>query len=225
LTPVLIPVSRRSEAKQRLSTVLAPAERAAIASALLYDVLAAVREAGFPIWIVTADENLLQNGLGDGINIIEEPHDASGLNGALSYARERLAAVGESSILIIPADLPLLDAAELAGFVRDCEEHCPVGIVPAPDNGTNALFLSPPSVIKLRFGLSSAENHAEEARHAGLEPCLRQLRSFQTDLDTPADLRLFLERESDTETYRVACRLELPERLRDLQPNAGGVRA
>ena len=225
MTPVLIPVSRRSEAKQRLSSVLTPGERAAIASALLYDVLAAVRQAGFPVWIVTADENLLQNGLGEGINIIEEPPAAAGLNEALSYAREQLAAVGESSILIIPADLPDLEAGELAGFVRDCEEGCAVGIVPAPDNGTNALFLSPPAVIPLRFGQSSAEKHAAEASQAGVEPCLQRLPSFETDIDTPADLRRFLESESDSETYRVAGRLELPARLRDLEPDAGAVRA
>jgi 2-phospho-L-lactate guanylyltransferase len=213
LTPVLIPVSERTRAKERLSGVLTPAERAALAIALLYDVIEAVRRAGLPVWIVTADENLLQNGLGEGIHIIEEPPHEPGLNAALEFAREQLAAVGEGSVLIIPSDLPLLDASELASFLGECEDGCAVGVVPAPDGGTNALFLAPNAAIPLRFGPGSAEAHIAEARSRGIEPCLRALQSFRTDIDTPEDLRRFLEQESDTETYRVALRLELPARL------------
>ncbi len=119
-----------------------------------------------------------------------------GLNAALTAARDDARVEGATAVLMLPADLPLLapealdllleaaDAAIAAGSGR------PVVVVAPSDarGGTNALLLSPPTVIEPCFGTTSLEAHLRAA--AGADASVQIVRDARLafDLDTPDDL-------------------------------------
>jgi 2-phospho-L-lactate guanylyltransferase len=64
-------------------------------------------------------------------------------------------------------------------------------VVIVPDRhgtGTNALLLSPPTILAPAFGEGSFERHNALARAAGVTPRVAQVRSLGLDVDTPDDL-------------------------------------
>jgi 2-phospho-L-lactate guanylyltransferase len=69
--------------------------------------------------------------------------------------------------------------------------------------GTNAVLLSPPGALSLRFGEPSFPAHLANARQLGLRTEVLELAGLGLDLDTPDDLDTFLASPSATATYRV----------------------
>ena len=82
---------------------------------------------------------------------------------------------GATAILILPADLPLLDVPALDRLLDAADAAMAAGsgaplVVIAPADardGTNGLLLSPPGVIEPHFGPGSLEAHLRAARDAG----------------------------------------------------------
>jgi 2-phospho-L-lactate guanylyltransferase len=95
------------------------------------------------------------------------------------------------TVLIVPADLPLLTADDIRAVIN--LSYNPPVIVITPDRhhqGTNALLISPPGLIKYEYGPDSYKLHCDQARKAGarLEICERV--SVALDIDLPEDLEL-----------------------------------
>ena len=66
----------------------------------------------------------------------------------------------------------------------------------APDrtgSGTNGLALRPPEIIGFHFGAGSREAHETAARAAGVAAVIVDRPGLAFDLDTPEDLRGWLE--------------------------------
>ncbi len=191
----LIPVRDFATAKRRLRTALGAAECAGLAAAMLEDVMAAVSAAA------AIDKRCLLGGddarrvaAGSGWQWLPDP--GGGLSAALNGAAAELAARGIDSLLILPGDLPQLDAdcidALLAGH-RGGITVCAA----ARDGGTNALLLTPPDAIGCRFGDDSARKHLEAGIAAGLPTRRLSLAGCAQDVDTVDDLRqLCLSRPS-----------------------------
>ena len=69
--------------------------------------------------------------------------------------------------------------------------HADAGVVIVPDRhgtGTNALLLSPPTIMAPAFGEGSFARHTALARAAGVSPRVAEVRSLGLDVDTPEDL-------------------------------------
>ena len=127
-------------------------------------------------------------------------------------------------MLVVPADVPLITPADIETIVAAHRAAPAVTLVPASrDGGTNGLACSPPAVMPFCFGDNSFRRHVDAARAAGLEPVVRRIERFGDDLDTPADLAIFLKNPSPTKSYaylnssgiakRLSCTAETAEAI------------
>jgi 2-phospho-L-lactate guanylyltransferase len=65
-------------------------------------------------------------------------------------------------------------------------------IAPAHDEqGSNAILMSPPNAVRLRFGEDSYFPHLAAARAAGIVPQILHLPGIAMDIDHPADIARF----------------------------------
>ena len=78
---------------------------------------------------------------------------------------------GIDSTLVIPADIPLIQASELEQIVLEAPAEGSV-LAPAADGrGTNAAFRRPANLFPLRFGNDSFKPHLAAAEASG-KPCI-----------------------------------------------------
>lgn len=188
-TWAIVPVKRFDRAKTRLAPVLSWAERKALAEAMLGDVLEALTRSGAFVGtlVVTSDAEAAAVGRRFATAVIDDPQDA-GTNAAVVRGVRCLSRWGAGSVVVVPADLPFVTAAELRS-VPDVLRDVPVAIVPATrDGGTNVLAMSPPDVIAPAFGCGSFDRHVAAAIAAGIDPALMRLEGGGRDIDVPADL-------------------------------------
>lgn len=189
----LLALKALPEGKSRLAGVLSRSAREQLIRAMLaavIDALGAARElAG--IAVVTPQADALPAG------VLALPDPGAGLNQALASGAGRLEAHGARELLVLHADLPLLDGDEIDTFIT-ASRHTGLGL--APDrrgHGTNALFLALPSAFRFRFGAASLQQHLLEARLHGLRASIAQLPGFAFDVDEPADLAGLLDARGD----------------------------
>jgi 2-phospho-L-lactate guanylyltransferase len=118
----------------------------------------------------------------------------SGLNEGLGAGRAWAEAAGASALLVVPADLPAVDAATLAEVVAAARSAAgPAGepvVVLVPDRGgtgTNVLLVAPAGAIPFAFGPGSRAAHAAAARARAIT-YVEVAGPLALDLDTPEDL-------------------------------------
>lgn len=109
------------------------------------------------------------------------------INAAAAHAQKWAQQINASSLLIIHADIPTLKAAELSELIAAGNRHA-VTLAQSHDNGTNALMLSPPDAIPIRFGCNSASAHEAAAFELGRSAIRLHLPYLSRDIDTPVDL-------------------------------------
>lgn len=188
----IVPVKPLRRSKSRLAPVLSDGERAQLSQRLLLhtlDVLAQVPAIERTL-VVSRDPKALSVARARGARTVME-RGTPELNQALIRATVVAKGYGVSSVLILPADLPLIGRQNVVDLL-DSATSPPV-IVVAPDRhgtGTNALLTSPPGLIEYDFGPDSFIRHQERAKLAGarLEVC--PIHAFQLDVDKPEDLEL-----------------------------------
>ena len=137
------------------------------------------------------------------------------MNAAVAEGARRLAELGRSGMLAIPADVPWITVADVEAIVFAHRAAPSVTLVPASkDGGTNALACSPPLAVPCRFGEDSLREHQEAARTEGITAGLVRLERVGHDIDRPDDLAEFLLRPSPTQTYAYLISSGIAERLR-----------
>ena len=188
----VVPVKDLAGAKSRLGPVLDPAGRAALTLTMMRNVLAALQEAGVErAYVVSPDPDVLDAAAGAGA--VPHRQKSQGMNPALNEAREKAVADGATSLLVLPADLPLLRAPDVGAIAeaRNGGEGRRF-VAAAPDaagKGTNALLLSPPDALPFLFGPDSFAAHLGAARERGVEARVVERPNLGFDLDTADDLR------------------------------------
>lgn len=191
-TAVVLPVKRLDDAKQRLGVLLTPPQRRALMAAMLDDVLHSLGRVAVSheLLVVTRDADAARAAQAHGARVIADPADAGhsaaaalGIDAALAHDAER--------VLLVPGDCPLLASEELDGLLRLAPApHGRVVVVADREGeGTNALLLEPPGVIRPAFGPGSHARHLAAAKRAGVPVLTRRPASLLLDVDTPADLR------------------------------------
>jgi 2-phospho-L-lactate/phosphoenolpyruvate guanylyltransferase len=191
----VIPVKDTREAKQRLAPLLSAALRQTLALAMLEDVLEAVSEVkglGGAI-LVTIDPQGERLARRYGMETTADgAHD--GHTGAVNAGARYLVAKGRHTLLTLPGDLPLIAAAEIEQLIAAHGPAPSFTIAPAHDDlGSNAVLMSPPHAVPLRFGEDSFLPHLAAARAQGIEPCVVRLPGIAFDIDNPQDLLHFLQ--------------------------------
>jgi 2-phospho-L-lactate guanylyltransferase len=243
VTPVplfaLVPVRALTDAKRRLAPLLTAEERAALARAMLEDVLECLARApsvegiavvtaragessceGTPSGVTRASIDAPLSGDADAARaaadfgaLVLPDAPEGGLNASLeaAVAWARASDAGRS-LLVLPADVPGAvpeDIAALAG------EDANVVLAPARDGGTNGLLLRPGAKIPFAFGPGSCAHHADAARAAGYSVALVERPGLALDLDRPEDMALYLARAGTSRTLGLLHRIGVPDRLRE----------
>lgn len=195
----IVPVKPLRRGKSRLSGVLSEDERASLNSRMLIhtlEVLQLIPEIEQTL-VISRDPAALTLARDVGAKTLQEdgaPH----LNTALRRAAAVAKIYSTSGVLILPADLPLLQAADITEIlVRSVK---PPVVVVVPDrhhSGTNALFQSPAGLIDFAFGLDSFQKHCERAEKANARLEVLEIPSIGLDLDLPEDLEILRELQKD----------------------------
>jgi 2-phospho-L-lactate/phosphoenolpyruvate guanylyltransferase len=206
---ILVPVKNLSGAKQRLAGILDQPARTKLAQAMLEDVLAGLnewqisRKAPEPeVALVTSDPFAAKIAGEYRFEVIPDP-DNRGETGAIEMATRRCVDRGIQWTLVIPADIPLIQAWELDEILKHAPDEGSV-LVPAGDGrGTNAAFRCPADLFPLRFGNDSFKPHHAAAQATG-KPCVvLNLPGIAVDVDNPADLQQLLSLPGETRAQQL----------------------
>lgn len=195
---VVVPLRSMAGGKARLGGALDAEEREELVLGMLRHTLLVL--ADWPpcarVHVVSPDARLLRLVRTSAVDAVLQPGE--GLNEGLALGRHTAVKAGARSLLILPADLPLLEAASLEQLLDAADAALAAGsgsplVVIGPSdarNGTNALLLSPPGVIDFSFGSASFEAHVRAA--AAVDATLQVVTDagLGFDLDTPEDVEV-----------------------------------
>ncbi len=184
----VVPVKDLWGTKSRLKPILDGGARAGLTIYMMGRVISALREAAVEkVCVVSPDRIVLHEAERRGaLPLMQE---SRGLNPALEEGRRWAMDRGASSILVLPADLPLLEAPDVRAVLESAQE-APSAVI-SPDGaraGTNALLIQPPDALPFAFGPGSYEAHLGAARERGLDVRVCELPHLAFDLDTAEDL-------------------------------------
>jgi 2-phospho-L-lactate/phosphoenolpyruvate guanylyltransferase len=183
----VVPVKDLRGTKSRLAPILDPGARAGLTLYMMGRVVAAIGGAGVEdVCVVSPDRIVLNEAQGRGATPLVQK--SRGLNPALEEGRRRALDLGARALLVLPADLPLLDAADVRAVLQVSEGTSAVISPDGARSGTNALLIRPPGALPFAFGPDSFEAHLEAARGRGLEVRVCERPHLAFDLDTAEDL-------------------------------------
>jgi 2-phospho-L-lactate guanylyltransferase len=218
----VVPVKDTALAKQRLAPAVPPPLRQALMLAMLEDVLAALAEApglAGRLLVTTGPAATRLAARYGAICITEGAHD--GHTGAVAAAARRLAAEGATGMLTVPGDIPLVTAEEIGRLLAAHRPAPSFTIAPSHDEqGSNAVLVSSPEAVPLRFGDNSFFPHLAAAEARGITPTVLHLPGIALDIDNPGDLAHFAQLGS-----RTRAGLWLAETMPTLAAGIGGQQA
>lgn len=201
---ILVPVKNLSNAKQRLAAVLDQPSRTELAHAMLLDVLEALTHCTNrpEVALVTSDPYALELAQRFAFTVIADNANISETD-AIEMATRFCESRGVESTLVIPGDIPLIQASELQAIFEAAPEEGSV-LVPAGDGrGTNAAFRRPAGLFPLLFGNDSFKPHFAAAKATG-KPCVvLSFPGLAMDVDNPSDLSLLAVAPGETRAQRL----------------------
>lgn len=212
-TWAIIPVKPLRYGKSRLAHVLSPDERAELTTQMLHHTLQTLDDVSeiYRTLVISRDPSALKLARQYGAYTYGEG-DKQDLNLALTRAAHIAAARNASGVLILPADLPLVTAEDvrmmLAGVTptlssgRNTNSHGnghlgyrlsrKVAICPDKnEDGTNALYVSPPVGFEFSYGDGSFQRHLREAQRLGIPARIVHAPGLKFDLDTEEDWQTY----------------------------------
>jgi 2-phospho-L-lactate guanylyltransferase len=191
---VIIPVKPLNRAKSRLSGVLSPEERYHLAESMLRHVLSVVQTVPqvMGTLVISRDNKALSIAREYGARTVQESGTPE-LNRALMRATQVVARWKGAAVFVLPADLPLIAAEDVAGMI-EMSGHSAQSVVIATDqheDGTNAMFIRPPGLIDYAYGEGSYTRHKQLAQDVGAEVHVYHSERLLLDIDVPADLQSY----------------------------------
>lgn len=186
----IVPVKRFENSKSRLASLLSLQERKTLSELMLDDTLATLAASGCfaQVLVVTGDSRANEIAVRRGAKVILEQSDA-GVNSAVALADAYSVKAGAQTTVVVPQDLPLMSAADIAGVCKLADNSCMAVCPSARFDGTNILVRRPPSAIATHYDNNSYENHLQAAKEAGLRATIIESKNLMFDLDTPADAK------------------------------------
>ncbi len=195
-TFAIIPVSRFSHAKTRLSPTLSPIERENLLKSMLKDVSKVLKKSVHEIIVISSDRDVLDYVNKLNVQSLEE-QGKTDLNGALTQAIDYCSKYC-TKVLIVPSDIPLIKEEHVQNILKKGEEVDMV-IAPAKGGGTNAL-LCPAQGIAMKFGDCSFFKHINEAQKKGFSYSIFDSFYLSLDVNTSEDLGEIMLHGKNTET-------------------------
>lgn len=190
---VVVPMKALAQAKSRLAAVLEPQQRQQLAVTMLTHVLRVITALPNVARAVVVTADPLVERLAQQYRALVVPDPGSDLNGALEAARVELQQRGATALMVLPADLPLIQVSDVQALIAAVPTRGIV-LVPAHDGGTNALLLRPLDLpLRFCFGVNSYQQHRRLAEIAGINVVTITNPQLTLDIDNPEDLDALLE--------------------------------
>jgi 2-phospho-L-lactate guanylyltransferase len=191
-TSAIIPVKKFENSKMRLSTMLSADDRIQLSALMLEDTLSVLARTKLlqQTIIVSSDRRAEEIGTKYGSRFLCEGKE-NGVNSAVEMAERLCIDQGADATVVIPQDLPLLDAldVDMACSMAESESSCIVICPSLTYDGTNLLLRKPPAAIKTFYDSDSYENHIIAASRNGITVKLFFSKKLMTDIDTPEDAK------------------------------------
>lgn len=192
MVQALLPLKDLVSAKSRLSGVLSPSERRALAQAMVEDVLGTLTS--HPqitrVTLVSDDPGADLLACKYGIDFLDERTlNRRGLNPVLEKSCDVLGTNADDLTLILHGDIPLLAHSDIDAALGR-REHT-AGLIVGCDllsQGTNLLLFDSSSRPEFNFGPGSCDKHVESARIRGVPVTILSTNGIGLDIDEPADL-------------------------------------
>ena len=186
----LIPLRSPGEGKTRLASTLTAEERAALAGAMLADVVAALRDSAVDrIVVAAAGTAAAAAATAVGAEVLHDPASVTDLprrdrlDAAIAAATGQLRCAGQ--LLVVAADLPHLRGPDVDAVLAPDAE---VVVASTRDGGTGGLLRRPPDVCGTAYGPRSAARHLATARAIGARAMRLEVAGFAYDVDVEGDL-------------------------------------
>ena len=211
---VIIPVKGLDNAKSRLSSLLTDDERKQFCLKMLEDVLRTVKSTKYPHETVVVSKDPMMSKIAKNFDAGYLKERKRGLNKTVSEAIDWCVERGAASVLVLPADIPLVEPTDL-NIMFILGEKASIVVSPSKDGkGTNALLLTPPNVSPTFYGPHSFQRHIKEA--SKLKISFRRYRSprIALDIDTVEDLTYFISlKAKDTSAYKLLEKIGVTTKL------------
>jgi 2-phospho-L-lactate guanylyltransferase len=161
------------------------------------------------VYLVSSFAPAIEHAQRLGWEVLKETTQA-GESASIDWASAVLAERGIDAVLRLPADLPLVRAADLEALLA-IEVSSPAAIlVPSREGtGTNAILRTPPTLFPSRFGPNSLALHREEAARVGIECLIVNNERIALDIDEPADLQALLELGRGTAAHAALAEMRI----------------
>lgn len=189
---IIIPVKSRSP-KRRLSSLFNARERRQLQLAMLEDTLQAVARAKRirHSYIVSSDSVILKFAGRFGAGSILEDTDR-GVNEAVESAIAELA--GYESWLVMPADLPMIQARDIRTVVNLHKMGSSMVISPSEDyGGTNLMLMTRGERIALHYDDDSFNKHVREATENRMPFSVYYSEGVAFDIDNARDVHRYFK--------------------------------
>jgi 2-phospho-L-lactate/phosphoenolpyruvate guanylyltransferase len=197
-TIAIIPVSRFTHAKTRLSPTLTALERENLLKSMLKDVIGVLKGKVSEVVVISSDEDVLNYVKGMGVvSLIEK--GSTDLNGALTQAISWCSDHSDQ-VLIVPSDVPLMKVEHVDSLIR-MGETADIVIAPAKGGGTNAL-LCPVNGMEMKFGECSFFEHINVAESKNWQYAVYDSFYMSLDVNTAEDLGEIMLHGTGTQTRK-----------------------
>jgi 2-phospho-L-lactate guanylyltransferase len=212
---LLIPIKDPTHAKTRLSELLSEEERRRLAWAMFEDVSRAAATACKPdrVVMVSSFAPALERAHDLGWDVLIEESQISE-SVSVDWASRVLSERGFDTVMRLPADLPLVQPADIDELLSIELDSPGALLVPSRDGtGTNAIIRTPPALFPSRFGPNSFALHRQEAALVGVDCVIVNNARIALDIDEPADVESLMESARGTTTFDVLVEVGAFERL------------
>jgi 2-phospho-L-lactate guanylyltransferase len=188
----IVPVKQFENAKARLSPMFSADDRIHLSSLMLDDTLSALAGARSldQVIVVSTDKRAEEIAASHGAKFLREQKE-SGVNSAVMMADGYCTEQGADATVVLPQDLPLLDAVDIVigCDLAEKEDRCIVICPSLRYDGTNFLLRKPPSVMETYYDNDSYETHIKVASGRGIPVKFFFSKRLMSDIDTPEDAR------------------------------------
>lgn len=201
----LIPVKPLDKALMRLASVLDSSIRRELQAAMLTDILSCCRCVPCieRTVVVTSDPEASALATMYGAEVVPDHQPARGINAAVARGLESLT----QPALVLMADLASARPSDLEYVIENALAPPGATLVRSLDGtGTNVMLLSPARVIEPHLGPGSLRRHLDQAERQAVSVRVLDRPALGLDVDTPADLAVFLRAPVDGATRRVLTR-------------------
>ncbi|MGI9228523.1 MAG: 2-phospho-L-lactate guanylyltransferase [Gammaproteobacteria bacterium] len=198
---VILPIKKLSGAKRRLSAQLNPQQRIELSRLMFADILGVLEaeQTVQGITVISSERSLMQL-VGHEKTAFMLLHQDNGYAEDSMTALNALSDKESSEILILPADIPQLDATDLQQLKRLHRGGltlCPA----AADGGTNAVLFTRPLPLPLWFGPDSFDRYCTAATKEDVRLNIARLPNIQHDIDREADLHWLSQQPAGKQSW------------------------